>query len=112
MCLVTPSIVALGDAGRHEGSFRSLARSKIKVCVDDTKSNVQANKAEDATEAASKVYECLNKQMNMRRPYLLLHEDGKKGNSEVLHTWEWKIKDMKECCPKESLGLTCIEEYL
>ena len=63
--------------------FKVWPAVRIKVYVDDKKWHVHARKAEKATEAASRVYEELKKQMNMRRPKLSRGRKRRKGQGTV-----------------------------
>ena len=60
--------------------------------VDNKKFSMQAERAEEVTEAAREVDEELNRQMTMRNLKLSIHEEGKEGKSEVLCTCKWMTR--------------------
>ena len=72
---------------------------------------MQANKAEEATEAARTVHEELKEQMHMRRLYLSLDGGGSEGTSTVLRK---QMDDERHAyfCKEESLWFTNSAEYL
>ena len=91
-----------------EQSSRCGQKLRIKVCVWLTNSYMcKEKKAEQATEAARKVYDELKDQLDIRSIKLSLDEGGRRGTSKALCTSRLL---MKKFCLKDGLGLVCSAE--
>ena len=84
----------------------------FEVNVDDKTSNVPAERAKVVTEAGRKVTGELKKQMGTMSLRVSLDEEGKEENRKLLCTSNCLMKDMKECCQTEGLGLTISAAHL
>ena len=85
---------------------------RLEVNVDDKTSNVPVERAKVVTEAARKVNGELKKQLDVRNLKVSLDEEGQEGNNKLLCTSNCLMKDMKECCRTEGLGLTLSAGHL
>ena len=105
-------LLRCGDAGRNESSLRSVAGSHDTKNMWMTKKNqVLARQAEEATSAARNVCEELKKQIGMKSRKFSRDEGGEGVKGKVLWTLRSLLKDMKNCCEEEGLGLTFAAEH-
>ena len=98
------------DAASHEGSFQSEARSQNQDICGRQKSCTCKQKRQKK-QLTTTVFEELKNHANMRTPKLSFDEDGNEGQREVLCDIRLMMKDMKNGCLEEGLGLTCSAEY-
>ena len=94
----------------HESCFQCEARSQNQYLCGRQQSCTCKQKRQKKQQTRT-VFEELKNHANMRTPKLSFDEDGNEGQREVLCDIKLMMKDMKNGCLEEGLGLTCSAEY-